>query len=144
MIKKVLIFIIVSSFLMAMTPKGQIIGWFEKGYNGAYYFDLNIFWCREKSACVHEIGHMMDDQLEMISKSDDFITAIDYAIGSEEPSVCEYCVGRTTELYAEIFQNANGNKEDMPEYLQKFYNWDLAEYWLEKYSKDIVYFGTPH
>ena len=103
---------------------------FDGVTTGAYYYDLNFYWCSHRSACIHEIGHLLDDRGGMVSQSDEFIKAIDYA--GEDIKACYLCVGEVAEAYAVLYQRAEGQRENMPENIQRFYDWDLGMSHIER------------
>ena len=90
--------------------------------DGAYNTWSGLIWCRTEEACIHEIGHKLDDMAGWPSSSAEYKEAVGPTVWNEK------------ETYAEIFRFYRGKEENMPAHLAKFYNWELADKLMEKYN----------
>lgn len=106
-----------------------------KGVSGVYNTFSHIYWCEDRAACVHEIGHKLDQESGWPSRSAGFSDAVKTFIlvesKQEQPSPLLYKLFSQpdfsmTELYARIFEWSDGNPENMPEVFRKFYDWPHA------------------
>lgn len=110
------------------------------GQSGVYNTFSGLYWCDDRSACIHEIGHKLDHQNDWISQSEGFSDAVKIFILSEskkeQPSRYLYNIFRMrdftmAELYAQIFALSDGKQENMPEVFRKFYDWKKAAILME-------------
>ena len=123
--------------------------------DGAYNNITKTIYCNNYSSCVHEVGHKIDDANDYPSRTWQFSLAVRMYLNDELKSDSasqialdifkfqfqhhdgirninmNYPMG---ELYAEIFEMTEGKKELMPERLQRFYDWELAETLLKEYE----------
>jgi|FLOH01.1.fsa_nt_gi hypothetical protein len=92
----------------------------------------NSIYCTE-GYCIHEIAHALDDEAGWISSSDDFKNTAN-EMDLDLWRWREFPAWSYKETYAELFVMAEGRKELMPERLQNFYDWELADRLMEKYN----------
>lgn len=118
------------------------------GQDGAYNTASHLAYCTTQAACLHEIGHALDQRSGWISQSAEFHTALQMYLYTElrKPILTELPadilevtfrgaddVGTVRmEVYAFLFQQAEGQPERMPEPLRQFYNWTLSEHFLQQ------------
>lgn len=122
------------------------------GKEGTYNKISGLIWCENERACVHEIGHKLDDEAGWISHSKEFsltVSAFVWLELSEKDTPHPYVykimifpgVFRNTpsfftddnaELYASLFEWSRGVSENMPELLRPFYDWERAQELIEK------------
>lgn len=122
-----------------------LIGWRTPPY-GIYLEGLDVMYCTTASVCYHEIAHKMDRDLGYPSRSHEWSDALRLVVVTEarlpaisttagmilwQPGMLEYDnVGATygssaqQELYANLYQQANGVIEDIHPILQPFYSQD--------------------
>lgn len=85
-----------------------IRGYIEASKWGGYYFsNLNLIRCKEPFICFHEIAHLLDENLDYPSKSEEFKTDIDaFIVWCKENEPDDY--------YCSIkdFPGVNGNSLD--------------------------------
>ncbi len=117
-----------------------------RGEQGAYNTWSRLFYCSERWACLHEIGHSLDQQAGWISQSKEFSDALQIYILAgtwSHENLPIYILAMTytapdgqeptkTELYAYLFQAAEGKPENMPDGLRPFYDWGKAEKFIER------------
>ena len=114
--KRILIIAVLFTFLPIRTnPK----------HHGLYNTFSGLIWCERYTDCVHEVGHKVDDEGGWISGTDE------YRNTTEEMGLDLW---NEKETYAEIFELAQGKRELMPEQLQGFYDWELADKLLKEYE----------
>lgn len=122
------------------------------GQDGAYNLTSRLAWCRTQGACLHEVGHALDQRGEWISGTDEFYKALQMYLYAEiyTKGITELPAGVLEityrgegasrpikrEIYAYLFQYAEGKKENMPESLRGFYDWDAAEKYLSELNQD--------
>lgn len=139
--KRIWIAIISLIALLVMVPVPH------QGQAGAYNTVSHLAYCSTRGACLHEIGHALDQSAGWISQSPAFHTALQMYLYTElrKPILTELPAdilevtyrgdddGRTVrmELYAFLFQQAGGQPERMPAALRSFYNWPLAEQFIK-------------
>lgn len=100
------------------------------GMDGAYNKVSGFFWCKNQHACIHEIGHKLDDEDGWISHSDEFESAVELYAGYDiERGILNKNI---EEIYARLFEHSGGVSENMPELLRPFYDWDRAQELIEK------------
>ena len=118
------------------------------GQDGAYNLTSRLAWCRTRPACLHEVGHALDQQAGWVSQSDVFYKALQMYLYAEiyTRGITELPAGILEityrgngtsgpikrELYAYLFQYAEGKAERMPESLRGFFDWDAADTYLNK------------
>lgn len=122
------------------------------GKEGNYNKVSGLIWCRTETTCIHEVGHKLDDEADWISHSKEFSLSVSAFVWFEldadnEPHPFVYKimtfpgVFRNTpsfwtddnaELYASLFEWAEGKEENMPELLRPFYNWERAAELIKK------------
>jgi hypothetical protein len=109
---------------------------------GAYQYDSHLMYCRTRSACLHEVGHRLDQIAGFPSQSEEFERALQMylyveirkPVLSEMPVLIMELTYRSNgemsetkrEIYAYLFAWANGKPENMPDGLRPFYDWDSA------------------
>ena len=109
--------------------------------DGVYNMLSRLAYCENRSYCLHEIGHAMDQQAGWVSQSPEFYQALQLYLYTElqkpltqtpaEILAITYRGGDGSysikmEIYAYLFQWAQGKPEQMPEALRPFYDWDNA------------------
>ncbi len=120
--------------------------------DGAYNLTSRLAWCRTRLACLHEIGHALDQQAGWVSQSPEFYKALQMYLFAEiyMRGVTELPAGILEvtyrgngasgpikrELYAYLFQMAEGNPERMPESLRYFFDWQLAQQYVDGLKDD--------
>lgn len=131
------------TFLLLPLPK--------PGEHGAYNTWSRLAWCDNRSDCLHEIAHGLDQRAGWVSQSPEFSEAVQmYVIAGiqaqEELPVYILAMTLTApdgqeptkrELYANLYRMADGKAENMPEGLRGFYDWrenktDGGILWLVK------------
>lgn len=124
----------------------------ENNQDGAYNLTSRLAWCRTQAACIHEIGHALDQQAGWVSQSPEFHKALQMYLFAEiyMQGITELPAGILEvtyrgngssgpikrELYAYLFQMAEGNPERMPESLRCFFDWQLAQHYMAELSED--------
>lgn len=110
------------------------------GQNGVYNTFSGLYWCSNRSACIHEIGHKLDHEAGWVSESAGFSDSVKIFILSEskknQPDPLLYKLFESpdfsiSEIYAEIFRYSDGKQENMPEVFREFYDWKEAERLME-------------
>lgn len=118
------------------------------GQDGAYNLTSRLAWCQTRAACVHEVGHAMDQQADWISASPEFYKALQMYLYSEiytkgvtelPASILEITyrgdgasVPIKREVYAFLFQYVDGDIDKLPESLRIYFDRTQAEYLLNK------------
>ena len=124
--------------------------------DGAYNLISQIAWCRTRPACLHEIGHALDQQAGWVSASPEFYKSLQMYLYVEihQQGITELPAGILEityrgdggsnpikrELYAYLFQQAQGNSANMPESLRKFYDWAAAQKYLLALKQDKFFY----
>jgi hypothetical protein len=108
------------------------------GDTGAYNTLSGMSWCIDAQSCTHERGHALDQRRGWPSQSEDFAfeTRV-YVVSQMRSDMPERMAGvilaawahpvsrigtnPNAELYAQIYQAANGNIDEIPSGLRKFY-----------------------
>ena len=119
------------------------------GGEGVYNTISRQLWCNNESVCYHEVAHKMDQNHGWISGSEDFVFSLKVYLFSElrkdsPDNIAVAIMGYTfmpdggmrdanSEAYAIIFQHSVGLKENMPEVFVEYYDWEMAEEYIEKY-----------
>lgn len=112
------------------------------GIHGRYNKISHLAYCDNRDACLHEIGHRLDQAAGYPSQTKEFGDAINVhvavALHAAHPDtfsmqiLCEL-TGYTdtfpikSELYANLFMTVGGKAENMPPDLRPFYDWQLAD-----------------
>jgi len=119
--------------------------------DGAYNLTSRLAWCRTQAACLHEVGHALDQRGDWVSASPEFYKALQMYLYAEiyTKGITELPAGIMEityrgdgssnpikrEIYAYLFQYAEGRQENMPESLRVFYDWDAAEKYLSELNR---------
>lgn len=138
--------IIFTVFLVTLLVALLLIPIPVQNQDGAYNLTSHLAWCRTRPACLHEIGHALDQQAGWVSSSPEFYRALQmylyvqiYMQGiTELPAGILEITYRGNgsggpikrELYAYLFQQSQGNPEQMPESLRSFFDWQTAKKYL--------------
>lgn len=118
--------------------------------DGAYNVASRLAWCRTDAACTHEVAHALDQQAGWVSSSDEFYKALQMYLYAEiyqkgitelSASILEITYrgeggNAKREIYAFIFEQAQGNSDNVPESLRQFYDWQMAEKLMMKLEKN--------
>jgi len=145
--KRIFIFPVVFLGIIYMT-----IPFTFPGQEGAYNPISKMIVCKNETACLHEVGHKIDQKSGWPSHSYEFYQALYQYLRSEmkkeaPSSLSDYLLKRTImnkpwfeifvndseEAYAIIFSDSKGQYENMVPIFREFYNWDLAAQCIEKY-----------
>lgn len=110
--------------------------------DGAYNLVSRLAWCRTRPACLHEVAHALDQQAGWVSGSVDFHKTLQMYLYVEiyQQGVTQlpadileitYRGNGTSssikrEIYAYLFQYAQGEQDRMPAAFRKFYDWTRA------------------
>jgi len=109
-------------------------------HTGIYNTWSGLIWCSHEMACIHEVGHKLDDLAGWVSKSPEYqeaVTALGYEYFTENnPHGRDISFSNHTEAYAEIFTLSFGQEQNMHPSLRQFYDWDRASQLLEKYANE--------
>lgn len=119
--------------------------------DGAYNIISRLAWCRTRAACLHEIGHALDQRANWVSQSPEFYQTLQmylfveiYQQGVTElpAAILEITYrgnGGSTpikrELYAYLFEQSDGCSNKMPESLRGFFDWETARTYLSMLNK---------
>lgn len=136
---------------------------------GFYDSNINKIYCKKYSSCLHEIGHKTDDEMGWISKTAEWEKTVNYyrvmiyyypekrdnlshsieffygvgwkRIEQKNIFLFDHYTGwgGYTELYAYILSEAGGEKENVPEMLRDFYNWNRIAELKEQYNGKNIY-----
>ena len=110
---------------------------------GAYNYTSHLMYCRTELACLHEVGHRLDQAAGYPSQSPQFKQALQMYLYVElrQPQLAEtpasileltYRGGEPMseikkEIYAYLFAWAAGQPENMPAVFREFYDWHTAD-----------------
>lgn len=130
--KPILLFVL---FLVMPFPK--------IGERGAYNILSGLAWCQDNSACLHEVGHALDKQAGWISQGPEFAEALQMYLltgaRNDDRVIILLAVALNPkdgteptkkELYAALFEMAEGKRDNMPTGLRDFYDWQKAERYI--------------
>lgn len=92
-------------------------------WSGMYNKVTGLYICETESACIHEIAHKLDDEAGWISHSDEFYQTVLLYLPNAKKG---FLNKNMEELYAGIFERAQGDLEAMPEPFRHFYDFDRA------------------
>lgn len=117
-----------------------------KGQAGTYNTTSRLFYCENRAICLHEMAHALDQRAGWVSQSPAFYKAVQLYLFVElrkpvlqqmPADILELTLRPNDsnrpikmELYAYLFQWAQGKPEGMPEGLRPFYDWEAAQDWL--------------
>lgn len=90
---------------------------------GMYNKITGWYVCRTEAACIHEIAHKLDDEAGWISHSDEFYQTVLLYLPNAKKG---FLNKNMEELYAGVFERAQGDLEAMPEPFRHFYDFDRA------------------
>lgn len=116
------------------------------GQLGSYNTYSGLIWCRGRFACLHEIGHRIDQRKGWVSHSTEFSNAIrlyvleDVVAGNGGHAVGRFIVRHPgafsadpalrwtaeSELYASLLAVSDGEPAALPPELRTFYDWDAV------------------
>lgn len=131
------VLLVVIVFLTIPLPSADV--------DGLYNPISRLIWCRTGSACLHEIGHRLDQEAGWASHSDEFGEAVKTYLlvewsGNDPSELAKAIVNlpgvfgwggyfgdRPAEMYATIFEFSDGCREAMPEIFRDFFDWERAE-----------------
>ena len=114
----VLVLLVFMLFALAPNP-------FDGRTKGAFYYQLDFAWCLTPYACIHESGHMVDEQRGWISESAEYQLAIANVRDTnrqwrnwilDAPEKNKY-----QEIYAEMYYIYLTNPNTIPQELEQFY-----------------------
>ena len=108
------------------------------GDAGAYNYVSRLYWCQGEQACLHERGHALDQALGWPSRREGFWFDVEVYLISEiergNPSSMAGAILQVwqnpprrwgdeinVEMYAEIYREAGGELERIPDGLKKYY-----------------------
>lgn len=141
-----MVFEIIMMLAMLPVPDFPMPLVIPKGAIGIYDYMSMQYACTTPESCLHEIGHLVDHEADMISMGFGFIdTVIRYREEHEADGYFGELIynfpgiegnpytlyinghywGGYTELYATILQMSL--EEEMPEEFKEFYDWDRVE-----------------
>ena len=116
--------------------------------DGLYIPPTRTIICSDHSVCLHEIGHALDHRMGWVSKYQEWREAVIMYVGVHAVSGLQPCdMGLQiilypyqsykesvftrdlplTELYANIYQWAEGDPDLVPEQFRAFYDWQEAD-----------------
>jgi hypothetical protein len=122
-----------------------------------YYIAGHIL-CTNHASCVHEVGHKLDDEAGWISATPEYVGTVEWLMlttstAADNPLAFEVFTkffytphghadqAQLRELYAEMFEAADGQRERVHGMFQHFYDWDRAAELLSVYAP--VRNGSP-
>jgi len=111
-------FILIVAILLTPNP-------FDGKTAGAFYYQLDFAWCITPYACVHEAGHMLDEERGWTSESSEYQMAIVNLRNSsiEWQSWLDGAPDKNKyqEIYAEMYYIYLTSPNTIPRELEKFY-----------------------
>lgn len=124
----------------------------DSGKGGSYNVISKFASCTTRLACLHEVGHALDQDSGWVSQSPRFEKALQmYLMVELRKPVLEEVPASILELtyrgngnmgvvkmeiYAYLFAWADGESLNMPAGLRQFYNWTLAGKLISKLRDD--------
>ena len=129
--------IVISTILFSLLPLS-----FGIKAGGIYNPVSQLMWCADENACIHELMHYMDDQLDWPSQDIEFLKAIDVLKHNSEIITMNFRVQSATnverEFYARLFAYYYIFHDEVPDELVSFYDWNIVDgfniepgiYWL--------------
>ncbi len=127
------------------------------GEDGSYNSFSRLAYCRTETACLHEVGHALDQRAGWISQSAEFEEALKlYLVVELRRSPIDalpLCIlemtyrsddaGAKREIYAYLYQQSLGQPAGVPESLRGFYDWQAAQQLLDRVTPDqrLYFFG---
>jgi len=116
----------------------------QYGWSGSYNSWSGIIWCNDNYACYHEIGHKLDHDNGWISQKGEFEIAVKtlmitgFTNGNPSDMAMMIAVypidSNLYELYADIYTACRGNKNNMDISLQRFYDFEKGNIYIDKYN----------
>lgn len=144
--KKPLLLIAVLIMILTMIPFPI------EGRDGSFNMISRLTFCRTSIACLHEIGHALDQKAGWVSQSPGFSKALQMYLFVElrknTLSILPVGIIEITyrgrrksgsikmELYAYLFQWSEGKPDRMPESLRPFFDWELAARFISMLTDD--------
>jgi len=145
--KRLLTSLMILSVLLVSLFKPTFLA-VASGRTGFYTGGINLIHCEGQWACRHEIGHLIDNSMGDVSKTDDFSLAIKtylfYKLNPNKPDVIVDTILSTSgifnydadfkpfhmeafsspqqELYANIYAAVNGDISKLDPMLRQFYD----------------------
>ena len=104
---------------------------FSQTYYGGYYYYLELAWCTSESSCLHETGHVRDDELRNISQTELYWETVEF-VRQNDPVWREWINNYPKEggywgydwhreIYAEMYYYMRSGVAEIPELLKLFY-----------------------
>lgn len=122
------------------------------GQAGTYNTTSRLFYCETPAICLHELAHALDQRAGWVSQTPEFYKAVQLYLFVElrkpvlqqmPADILELTYRPNDsnrpikmELYAYLFQWAQGKPERMPESLRGFYDWQMAQDYMTKLRED--------
>lgn len=138
-------FLIVVAALMPRPSRGQV---------AAYNTASHLAYCTTRTDCLHEIGHALDQRAHWVSQSADFAQAVELylyvefrkSVLAELPARILEATYRANasdasikrELYAALFQFADGDRKRLPVSLRLFFDWTLGQQFIDQLTERQV------
>lgn len=108
-------------YVSAPLPRPHALGYYT--WNGT-------IWCTTRAACIHEIGHKLDDEAGWISGQSAFVAAVrEYTQAQIDTP------GQARELYADFYAFTDGDPARMPVMFRPFYDWHRSAELLKEYQR---------
>ena len=116
-----------------------------KDYDGIYNPASQLMRCTDENACIHELMHYMDDSLDWPSQSSEFLKIVNtlkhkesIILTMEYRTAFAFPTNRHTEFYARLFTYYYTHRDEVPNELASFYDWEIVDkfsvepgfYWL--------------
>lgn len=119
---------------------------------GAFNSISGMIYCPSHYACIHEVGHRLDWEGGWISADEFFMQSVQTYVAQQAyqekpdeialriilfPHLYEWSPFRIThsEIYASIYQWADGKEKNVPEPLRKFYDFQRGDELIGIYLK---------
>ena len=97
---------------------------------GYYNPVFDVLYAANEYVCLHEIAHKADVMSGWISKTDE------WELMTEKYNVGKYTSVNATEFYANLYADAMGHAEAMPEEVLTFYDFGLLHNLRMEYCND--------